>query len=269
MDQTKKVAVIIPFYKNELSAQELVSLQQCFKVLSNYAIIAVKPQSLVLPQKAQGFPFTATISFNDDYFKSIQGYNRLMLSAEFYSSFIDYEYILIHQLDAFVFGDELAFWCNRNIDYVGPPWIRIRNKVNRLYWLRSQLQYYWYMHINKKAMGIPGHDALENRTGNGGFSLRKVKRFHELCTIMASQIAVYNNHTSHQFNEDTFWSLEVKRSGHRFNIPNYKEALKFAFEIAPERARILNNGNPPFGCHAWDKHPDFWRPYFKKYGIDI
>ncbi|RYZ98673.1 MAG: hypothetical protein EOP47_18755 [Sphingobacteriaceae bacterium] len=269
MEQVKKVAVIIPFYKESLTANELVSVQQCFKVLGSYPVIAVKPQSLALSQQLQKFPFTAIESFSDEYFKSIQGYNRLMLSAEFYGAFTDYEYILIHQPDAFVFRDELADWCNKNIDYVGPPWIRIRNSVNTLHWMQARLQYFWYRYINKKSMGIHGHQALEYRTGNGGFSLRRVKRFQELCTIMALQIEIYNNHTGPQFNEDTFWSIEVKRSGYNFDIPNYKEALKFAFEIAPERARILNHGNLPFGCHAWDINIDYWRPIFANYGYKI
>ncbi|MEO6498585.1 MAG: DUF5672 family protein [Mucilaginibacter sp.] len=265
----EKAAVVIPLYKNSLSQLELVSVQQCFKVLGGHPIIAIKPESLVLPADMSAFPFTNVISFNDDYFKGIPGYNRLMLSADFYGAFLDYEYILIHQPDAFVFKDELQQWCSKDIDYVGPPWIRSTPKTNRVNQLKAILQYYKYMYTGNKKTGLGDFAQLENRVGNGGFSLRRVKRFHTLCTTLALQIELYNHHSGHLFNEDIFWSLEVKRNGHKFNIPNYKEALKFAFEIAPERARLLNNGQLPFGCHAWDINIDYWRPIFKQYGYEV
>jgi hypothetical protein len=132
MTESKQVAVVIPFYKPTLTDHERISLQQCHKTLANYPIIAVKPQSLVLPGEVAGYSFYNIISFNDEYFKSIQGYNRLMLSAAFYEAFIQYEYILIYQLDAFVFKDELSFWCNQDIDYVGAPWMRKKEYPNIL-----------------------------------------------------------------------------------------------------------------------------------------
>jgi hypothetical protein len=35
------------------------------------------------------------------------------LSASFYERFLDTKYILIYQLDAFVFKDELQEWCDK------------------------------------------------------------------------------------------------------------------------------------------------------------
>ncbi|RYE17085.1 MAG: hypothetical protein EOP51_24550 [Sphingobacteriales bacterium] len=259
-------AVVIPFYKTSLSHNEMVSVQQGFKVLGGHPIIAIKPESLVLPTDVAAFPFTKVITFNDDYFKNIAGYNRLMLSAEFYEAFLDYEYMLIYQPDAFVFKDELQQWCNKDIDYVGPPWIGFTDNPGRLRRLKTTLQYYNYRYINLKKTGISSFDQLENRVGNGGFSLRRVKRFYELCTALAPRIAEYHRY---QLNEDIFWSLEIKRNGHKFNIPNYKQALKFGFEVAPELALRLNKGQTPFGCHAWDINIDYWRHIFKEYGYEI
>ena len=48
--------------------------------------------------------------------------------------------MLIYQLDAFVFQDDLAYWCQQNYDYIGAPWLRdrdftgLRDKV----WFRYQ-----------------------------------------------------------------------------------------------------------------------------------
>ncbi len=43
-----------------------------------------------------------------------------MMDNTFYKQFLNYEYILIYQLDAFVFKDELNY-CSQGIDYVGAP----------------------------------------------------------------------------------------------------------------------------------------------------
>ncbi|RCH54555.1 hypothetical protein DJ568_12095 [Mucilaginibacter hurinus] len=268
MEQVK-VAVVIPFYKENLSHNELVSVQQCFKILGGYPIITVKPNSLSLSEAVTSFPFTDTVNFDDAYFKNIAGYNRLMLSPEFYGAFLNYDYILIHQPDAFVFKDELQHWCNKNFDYVGSPWIRTTHKTNRLNWLASRFRFFVYRYVNRGKTGLSNFADLEYQVGNGGFSLRRVQRFYELCSILKPVIDTYTANNHPLFNEDIFWSVEVKRQGYRFNIPHYKQAIKFGFEIAPERARILNNGALPFGCHAWDINIEYWRPIFKEYGYEV
>lgn len=262
-------AVVIPFYKNNLTDNEIVSLRQCFKTLHKYAIIAVKPHNLILPQQTNTYPFTDILSFDDTYFSSIESYNRLMLSVEFYTAFLKYDYILIHQPDAFIFKDDLQQWCNMGIDYVGAPWLLPQRPfINKTY-LKAQLKFYQYKYLTKNIKGITELAQLEKQVGNGGLSLRRVARLHELCKLMQPQIEIYNENYGHGFNEDVFWSLEVKRNGHSFVIPSFKKALQFAFEIAPERARLLNNGELPFGCHAWDINIDYWRPIFKQYGYNI
>ncbi|RYD89321.1 MAG: hypothetical protein EOP54_25805, partial [Sphingobacteriales bacterium] len=180
-------AVVIPFYKPGLSPNEMVSLQQCFKVLANHPIIAIKPEGLVLPTDTDAFKFKDVISFDNSFFKGIAGYNRLMLSAELYGAFLNYDYILIHQLDAFVFSDDLKEWCGKDIDYVGAPWIAPRRTRNKLPFLKASLRYYLYRYVKLKKTGLSHFNQLENRVGNGGFSLRRVKKFYNLCTTLAPQ----------------------------------------------------------------------------------
>ncbi|MDB5089551.1 MAG: hypothetical protein JWR09_3545, partial [Mucilaginibacter sp.] len=117
MKQAYKVAVIIPFYRNTILAYEEIALQQCEKILSGYPKIAIKPRSLVLPEAIKKYTFSNVINFEDKYFNNVQGYNNLMLSDVFYSTFLEYDYILIHQLDAFVFKDDLMYWCEQGYDY--------------------------------------------------------------------------------------------------------------------------------------------------------
>jgi len=270
MTESKQVAVVIPFYKPTLTDYEKISLQQCHKTLANYPIIAIKPQSLTLPTDATAYPFYNTISFNDEYFKSIQGYNKLMLSAEFYEAFIQYEYILIYQLDAFVFKDELSFWCTQGFDYIGAPWLRKKEYPNVFKKLTSiGLQYFARRYDIKRHGGLPSKKQLDDNVGNGGFSLRRVKLFRDLCLQYPEKIVDYNSRYTHHYNEDIFWSIELNRKRKVLNIPGYKKALQFAFELESERAFRINNNQLPFGCHAWDLNIDYWRPVFKELGYTI
>lgn len=264
-----QVAVIIPVYKNDLTSNNRIALAQCLKVLAAHPIILVKPRGLILDGELAEHKFSDIVSFNDSYFETVSAYNRLMLSAEFYKAFLAYEYILIHQLDAFVFRDELSEWCRTGFDYIGAPWIRIRDKMNVLHILSARLGFWMYTHLNLKKIGIKGLDQLENQVGNGGLSLRRVAKFAKLCDELSPIIKIYSDHDEYQFNEDIFWSVETNRGKKRLEIPTWQTAIKFAFEIAPERARNLNNGKLPFGCHAWDRNIDYWRPVFEEYGVVI
>jgi len=90
MNATKKVAIVIPFYAEQLSHFEKIALLQCEKVLPGHPKIAIKPKGLSLPAEASALSNLTTINFDDAYFKDIWGYNRLMMSAVFYDSFAVY-----------------------------------------------------------------------------------------------------------------------------------------------------------------------------------
>lgn len=266
MAYTKKVAVVIPFYRNTISNFEAMALQQCQKVLGTHTLIAIKPHSLTLPNTGN-LSLTDTISFDDAYFASIAGYNRLMLAEEFYHAFLDYEYILIYQMDAFVFSDQLLHWCNQGFDYIGAPWLRYIGHVDMVKAVKSNLKYYTHTRFDVKVNGMPSPMQFENRVGNGGFSLRRVQKFHEITQTRQADIQRYlAQEGHHQYNEDAFWSIEVNRKKKFLHIPDYKTAVGFAFELAPDRALKINHNQLPFGCHAWDRYLEFWRPYFVQEG---
>ncbi len=267
MGKQKISAVVVPLYKEQPNEYDNISLTQCFNVLSDFPIIALKPKSLDLEHYL--YPFSDVYSFDDDYFKDIASYNSLMMSSILYQSFLEYEYILIYQTDAFVFKNELKKWCEKKYDYIGAPWLR-----NKVYpdWIKSSKEYFRgsiHRLLNIKQGGLPSLPQFENRVGNGGFSLRKTSQFYSLCKVCDNAIATYLSRNEKHFNEDVFWSVEVNRYKRRLKIPSYKKAVFFAFESHPEVAMELTEGELPLGCHAWDENLDFFRPIFHRYGYDI
>src|ERR1700748_1673724 len=163
----KKAAVIIPFYRDSISAYEAIAVEQCFKVLGGHPIIAIKPNHLTLPQAVQGYPFRDVVSFDDNFFKDIEGYNALMLSPDFYREFLAYEFMLIYQLDAFVFEDKLDCWCAQGYDYIGAPWLPDIDHPDAFKAFKSNLKYYWHTRYDiRDENGEPTKYQYENKVGN-------------------------------------------------------------------------------------------------------
>ena len=228
----EKVAVVVPYYHSDLSEYEKISLQNCLNILGNYPIV------ILLPECISG---ERIISHNnveyeivpDSWLESVDSYNQMMVSKEFYHRFTQYEYILIFQLDAFVFSDLLGQFCDMEYDYIGAPWI---NGVKDL---------------SLKGKGV-------YFVGNGGLSLRRISAFMNILNKEAiSHIDVH---------EDFFWS---KHDSRQFRVASEDVALKFAFEKNVRKCFRLSNYNIPFGCHAWEKYDfAFWKPIFNRMGYD-
>ena len=75
------VNVVIPVYKPELTAYERISLTQCLRILGNYPILLAAPHSLDVSAYRELVPDLQVRTFDDGYFKGIEGYNRLTLSG--------------------------------------------------------------------------------------------------------------------------------------------------------------------------------------------
>jgi len=270
MDKKNKATVVIPIYQTRLSDYEIIALKQCQAVLSKHPVIFVKPHYLNIDALVADTGFSV-ISFDDHYFKSVHGYNELLMAEVFYKSFVEYEFILIYQLDAFVFSDQLDYWCGLGYDYIGAPWLRLKGYKNGFDKAFTKLKNYLYMRYDAKYKdGMPKiGKQIEDRVGNGGLSLRKVAKFLQYSIEYKPLIDHYIALRHPWFNEDIFWSIALNRKKKNIAIPGLKLAANFSIETNPQRAFKLNNNHLPFGCHAWDKNVDFWRPVFKKIGIDI
>lgn len=258
---TASVKIIIPVYKPGLTHTEYISLTRCQKILGNYPLVIVKPRSLdisgILEQTSADFEIQ---NFDDHFFDGVAGYNALMLSPEFYGRFADSDYILIHQLDAYVFRNELDMWCEKEYDYIGAPWLR-KHKYHRWY-------YSVYWGIKKtvyRTLGIRSFHDTFDRVGNGGFSLRKVKSHYRITLDMQDKIQEYiRKNANKRFNEDSFWALEVSKKYPAFKVPGWKEALGFSFDVQVEECFYYSHHRLPFGIHGWDIRLPYYKDYIEE-----
>lgn len=252
------VSVVIPIHKSQLSEYEMYSIRNNCSILARYPIVVIKPQSLDLEFLKGEFPAIRFESFRDDCFKSIETYNRLMMSEDFYRRFIAYEYILICQTDAFVFSDELLDWCNRGYDSVGAPWV-----VKRSHELPPACLYYKARKVVNALRGRRDRGVTDYKVGNGGLSLRRVSSHLRVVTEFRDTVNWYlANSGNPKFNEDVFFALEPNRRGLEFSYPDWREALQFSIDKYPAYCWQLAGEKLPFGCHAWFRYGglEFWKP---------
>ncbi len=251
-----KVAVVIPAYKSSLSKSEDISLMQCLKVLGDFSIIFACPKGFER-DKFENLNITFQ-EFDPAYFRSITDYNRLMLSAEFYEPFLNFDYILLYQLDAFVFKNELLEWCEKSYDYIGAPWLASNNIVSKM------LQPF---ESAKKKQRKP----IFFQVGNGGLSLRKTKTFYRISKDLKNVIQkeLKNNSNGIYAIEDVFWSLKAPQYYPSFSKPHYTEAAAFALDRKPELGMKITKGKLPFGCHGFNKPKvkAFWEPILQREAV--
>jgi hypothetical protein len=268
MNRNNLCVVVIPIHSENPTKNELISFKQCFDVLKKYTIKIIVPIGLNLDAYKEVVSSFEIILIDPIWQSSIEKYNKLKLSWFFYSLFKEYDYLLTYELDAFVFRDEIDFWCNKKYDYMGAPWFLGYDKP-----------------VSNEMIGV----------GNSGFSLRKISSMRNaIHTIyldernyssltkkkwvkaMIKKLLFYMNifrkendtiQNSIHFNEDGFIAVIIPKYINTFTIAPINEAIQFSFEVNPSYLFELNNNNLPMGCHAWQKYDlEFWKPYIESFG---
>lgn len=194
----------------------------------------------------------------------------MKLDPRFYADFLQFDFMLTYELDAYVFSDQLDYWCERGFDYIGAPWfVDYGNTGAKELW----------------------------RVGNSGFSLRNVRACFQVLTSFTRltpvknlfggmvsslrgmdlrsaakqfiQMAGIRNNThwrldKYQGNEDIFWTVVIGQTSRAMNVASIPDAIKFSFEMNPSMLFRMNNNTLPFGCHGWRKYEyDFWKSFIE------
>ncbi len=229
------VVIVIPIYKRleDLKYSEQASLTQLHKKLKKFDICFIAPEKL--RGKIENYDIRLEY-FSNGCFDSVRAYSHLLLTEEFYNRFSTYEYMLLYQLDSFVFSDRLQEFCNMNYDYIGAP--------------------------------MPTWTGWKNmKVGNGGFSLRKIS---SCLRVVKQKKEIYERtgmEEECEWAEDKFFGLCGADKDIYFSVPDTKTALKFAIEYDVMRSYDkLSKDNLPFGCHAWSKahYWRIWEPYISE-----
>ena len=231
-DYKEDCCVVVPVYKKNPVFFEQASLMQVVRILGQkYDIYLVAPFGLDLEGYKSLCPTYKFKEkrFSPKFFENIEGYNQLCRRWQFYNSFQEYQYMLVYQLDCWIFSDNLDYFISLNHDYIGAPWLEIDTQANV---------------------------AKVVKCGNGGFSLRRIDKFVEVC----------KNHEAEADNstiaEDVFFSNNCENE---LNISPVEVGREFSFEVGPSLFFKLNDNKLPMGCHKpyLFEFKTFWKDYIK------
>lgn len=260
----KRVAVVIPHPNTDLTVSQEFSIQTCLAVLKGYPVFYLTKKSVSVEPLASYLDRVQVLYVDDERMATIESYSKFLMSPEFYRLFAQFEYILVHQLDAVVFEDRLLEWCDKGYEYVGPPMFQGEEPRPSLW-----------------------------QSGNGGFSLRKTSAFLELLASrrvfpkfekyrgLRAEIGLFflmalramlqfptswiaGNFpgffrwffitTSKSVHEDAYFAFFAVFFIEKWVMPSPEESADFGFDRCPKTAYAINGGRIPFGCHAWEKY---------------
>jgi len=273
----QSVVIIIPVYKI-LSSSEIQSLKSLNKLEQTNTVVCVIGSSNSLQSYFHTIESILSnkfevmhISFHHSYFEDIPGYNRLLLSKEFYHQFKAFDYMLIFQTDAFIIDGSLSTFLEKNVIYIGSPFL---------------------------IADVPEKEGLN--VGNGGFSLRHISTFSQ---ILKEQLVIpdrfwrsyspkhtlkrrlfkvfvylpawfwsrlicksfyFESSKYNWMNEDIVWSRWICNHDD-YRLPTIKDALMFSFETSPRECYTQNHQQLPFGCHARERYDYvFWKTHLSE-----
>lgn len=258
-----KIVVVIPVYKavKELNIFEINSLNNVADRFSgDLNIILVGPENLK-ENYCTYFSRMEYISFHSDYFRSIMGYNRLLKSLSFYKQFMSFDFLLIAQSDAWIFGTSNQLKYFSKYDYSGA--ISIYNNEHHGYNGGLSLR---NVQASIKALKTWKNYETPLEIWKRHFPVGRVAQPHKLVSVILDLLIRKKVHHRFNFinkgNEDIFWSVLVPKAVPEFKVITPEDAVKFSWENNCEELSKTNE--LPFGCHGWwNYNYDFWKDIIK------
>lgn len=260
-----KVVVLIFTHKAEPEADELLSFRQCCRVLGKHTMRLVCPSGMDLRAYRAIYPGIVSDFIDPKWFESLRRYNLLKVSPWFYRRYAGYEYMLTYELDAWVFRDELLYWCEQGWDYIGAPWF----------------EGYYACREDSPVLGV----------GNSGFSLRRIpsmrralrkirgEKLRRLIKDVVKRRASFGNSVAKLLScekfydpfhgwikaDDEYWGLYMASKFRWLKVAPAEEALRFSFECNAPRLYRENGETLPFGCHKYLRTtPDWWSRFIPR-----
>lgn len=247
--------IIIPLYKDYLWEYEEISLKQCINILSkNHDILFIHPVSLDIFNLFNTYNIDISgiknnincidYIYDDMWFASIDNFNSLLCSDFLYYVLKDnnYVYMLLYELDGFVFYDNLQYWIDKDYDYIGSfafDAFHYNSETDKDKLLND---------LNlRKENNLPY--STDKYLMNGGVSLFKIQYY----------IDIFNNiHPSH-INSNTWHDhLLSLYSINDVKFPKPIDTFDFCWSYNYNKSYVLNNFKLPMFLHYYQENKKYY-----------
>ena len=268
---SEKLAVVIPTQKFNLNYIEEEVLNRISQLYSDrYSLFLVVPEYSPINYENKGFK---NIYLNPTFFfDDIQGNNSLLLDINFYKIFENYNFMLMHHLDAIILKDEVEYWVSKNYSYIGGPSIHksfftkkpiaIKYFCNGGLSLRKNSDFIKVLNSKNIYFNILDLNVVK--------ALAKFKHMKNYLNLINKNYQIKNYFDVQNFakeyflNEDTFWTILAKLFIKDFRLPdNTLECANFCIDRGHEFYATKHRINP-FGIHGYtEKNAPYLKELFK------
>lgn len=271
--------VLVPAYSAAPSAWELHALRNNLAVLRRWPVALLAPEdfdaSAYYDVAARQGAKLGLVGFPAQCFRSVPDYNRLCLSLELYERVRAYDYVLIMQLDAWLFCDEVGEWLAKGYDYVGAPVYAgvdgcerphlagVGNgglSLRRVAWCRTVVE-----SLCGSGIWLTPRGAVEYQTNRWFWDGGGARRAWHYAVRAAKMMFGWRN-TRRYWQQHSLWDedqvlsfLAARAYGLQPRLPSATEAATFAFD-KEARCLFALTGRLPMGCHAFRRYEwaEFW-----------
>ena len=263
--------VIVPLYRPTLDEWEKKSLRSLGLAFDSRPIAFFGPTGMRNAAAEKLVGSREWTYFPRWFFKSAYHYSWLVLSERFYSKFLDYDYILIYQTDAFVFRDDLDGWIEAGFSYVGAPCRTRKLFGDRGYWVGNGGLSLRRVRDCVRVLRVGARRCLEGPlppipfrvpggVGTLFLKLRLIMENHEFFPPSARGFVRRWSGV-----EDVFFGHVAPRIDQAFRVPAADLAARFALDEYPEFfSKAFGLEHEPMGFHGLGRdngarwNPAFW-----------
>lgn len=215
----QRMAICIPTYREKPLLLDIIALERNIQAFYNRKIYFLVPKGLNTSWYEEVFKDLEIIRFDKAWFASMEAYNQMLMNLEFYRNLANMglDFILICQLDVWVFHDSINDFVDLHYDYIGAPTL-----------------------VRMNEQGEP-----ELFGANGGFSLRHVSTFMRILDAHKVEADQWTG------NEDEFFSFCGEKYPKEFRVAPKDIAMRFAFDRFSRYMYRKNQKRLPMAWHGW------------------
>jgi hypothetical protein len=266
----------------DLNRYERISLQRHLTVLRKFDRYLLVPSSLkaaVRSDLLESFVDATDVRFHqveDAWLDSHRSYNQLMLTLDFYAHYESYSHMLIAQLDAYTFDNQLVEWCQMPFSYIGAPIYKFGS-----YWEDDTLCMgnggYSLRHVDSFIRALSKNPVIHRWSDlaeqlqpfNAKGKLVKIARYLPCWLRGFNRLRQDTNQLARWagVNEDVCYAKLLPAVDSAFKTAGYRDSVHFCVDWHVERQLDFLNGRLPFGAHGWWSWPEnikAWTPYIEE-----
>lgn len=272
-----RAIIVVPVHRSRPTPNERIGLRHLGRLMAERPILLVSPQTIETHAYRRLLPNACDLKVPPRWMESIRAYNRMMISPMIYNHRLlrGYSHMLLHEPDAVLLKDELDHWSTEPYDFIGSPWTRVDadalagvalcqgangglslTNLAAMRWVTSSwLRWHSWRHVfGDLYCGLVERNLPKLRRGlvaayPGG--------------LLRGAYRLYNT------GWDIFFTSLVPSLLPEFRVAPPNVCVRFGWETGTYACKLYNNGDPPFGLHAWTKYePALMLELMQSMGVD-